>query len=542
VPSRAPKGGGSGGIASSASVSILIAVLAAALYFGALTSDHTMDAVIYAANVEHAAVTGLFGLKVFNPAHVLHTVAGALLTGAALKGGLALSGLTVLQVLSATGGAVMAGLLHRVLVRWTGAPWTATAGAAALAVSGGVWAFAVQGEPNLPSLALAAGALIPLTKVLAAGRDTSPRGGWGAAAGAGLLLGLSAALHLTLGTLWIALLAAVPWRDRRRTVLCLTALGVAAAVLAAAYLPRGLLLAGREGVGPLDLVTFSGESPYPSYLGRTPFAPAGQVAATVAGFAPAAGGPVLTALALAGRAVPVLWLAALALALVRSPRLWEPRGRLLVLAGAWFLANVLLYGVWAERNFEFSAFLLVPLGLAGTLGLALLLEREGAVPPLWDRAAGAALGLGALAAGLAVGLGTVGPARDPAANPVLVAARMVEEHTRPEDHVLVAGGPESRHKVYVPYFAGRRVIVPDFFYGPSIGREESEARLRAAVRRACRQGDVYSVGHIAAPDGIEIFEGIPYGDLRRWVRSLEPRPVAATEYGTILWRLHRCPS
>lgn len=542
APDRAERAGvaaASSRLSSRPLATIVLAGGLGGLYLATLTRDHSLDSVIYAGNAELWASLGRGGLRLLNPAHVLHTLTGAVLA-AGLRGlAVPVSTLGVLQGMSALGAALMAAALHRFLLARTDAPCTATATVAALGVSGGVWAYAIQGEPNLVALAFAAAALLPLASVM--GGPEEGTGGRTAVALAGVLLGLAAAFHLTLGTLWIGVLVCTPWRDRRRATRVLAALALAGAVLAAAYLPRALLLRSVEGAGPLDLVTFS-SSPYGSYLGRTPFAPLAEAGATVAAFAPPAGGAVLRVAARLAWLIPCGWILAACGGLVAPWRGRAGGGRLLAVAAVWFLANDFLYAAWAERNFEFTSFLLVPLAVAGALGTARLLGVEGSVRAGRDRAAGAFLAAGGALAAAVVFLGTVRPGLDARSLPLHEVARMVADRTEPGDTVLVAGGPESRYKVYIPYFARRRVIVPDFFYGPSITPEESARRMEAKVAGACRQGKVYALGEIAAPLGLDTFEGIPYGRIRAWVRTLDPRPVARTGEGVVLWRLERCPS
>lgn len=509
----------------------------AALYLATLTWDHSVDAVIYAGQAELAADTGRIGLTVFNPAHVLHTASGALLTWLLARAGIYVRSLTLLQTLSAISGGAAVGLVHRLLVRHSGMPRTAAATSLALGLAGGVWAFAVQGEPNLPALALAAGGLLVIAPLLLGEAEGTGR----RVAVAGLLLGCAAAFHLTLGTLWIGLAAAAPVAGRETALRVLATLALAGLVLVAAYVPRALLLRDVPEAGALDLITFAGESPYPAYLGRSGFAPVAQLGAVLRAQAPAASGRWWTALAWPARLVPVAWIAGGVAGGVAALRRRDGRGPLLAASSVWFVANLLLFSAWADRNFEFTSFLLVPLACAGCLGAGIAAQAAGETRALrWDRPVATALAAGGAVTAVVVAAGTILPALRPEANPVLAEARLVEASTGRGEPVIVGGGPETRTKVYVPYFAARPVLVPDFFFGPSLETAASLERFEDRLREACGRGRVWALGAIADPAGPARFEGIPYDAVRARIRRYDPTPVARTEGGTILWRLASC--
>ena len=94
---------------------------------------------------------------------------------------------------------------------------------------------------------------------------------------AAVLLALSCGWHLTLGTLWIAILViamGAGWRVMRRGLLLLSG---ASTLLAILYLPRLYFLLQEPGpFNPLDLVTFTHAVVEGGYLMSAGFDPRGE--------------------------------------------------------------------------------------------------------------------------------------------------------------------------------------------------------------------------------------------------------------------------
>jgi hypothetical protein len=480
------------------------------------TADHSYDAVVFAMSVEAAVGSGGPFLELFHPQHVAHMPAGAIVLALLQACGVHLGGMAVLQALGALGGGALCGLFVLRLAPLTRSVPLAVAGALALGASVGVWLYATDGECNMPALAFAVAALGPALRVL------EGAGGRRAVVAGGVLLAAACALHLTLGTLWIAILAAALLRGRPgappegRAILrdVVAMLAIASVLLAVAYVPRLVFLAkSPHGFSPLALVTFTGDSPSGGYLMSHPFHPGPELLEGLRGFA--TGGQGRCGASAVLRILPIAWLVAGAAALARSRRDVP-----LQVAFLWSAATLALYAAWSWRELEFTAFHLVPWAVLGTLGLAHWTHGARARAVVASACATLAL-LAALASFRCV----IAPALDAGANPDLATADVVAELTRPGDRVIVTGTVRSRPKVYVPYFAQRAAIVPEFFFGPSIPPEESMRRLEEALAATCAAGGTLW----ALPDAIEDRPApgarYPVEQVRRRLRELSPRGV-----------------
>lgn len=492
-------------------------LVALGLYLSTLTSANTFDAVVFSMFTERAVAEGSGFLELYHPQHVLHLPVAAVVLRLLHAAGLEIGALVVLQLLAAVSGGALAFLLVRLLAPSCGGA-LAAASSLGCAVTGGIWFYATDGENNVVALAIAAAALGPALRVLEGGtrRDTA----W-----AGALLGLAAALHLTLGTLWIALLAVAATRGRSVLRDVVLSLALASALLALAYVPRLLHLAGRpEGASLLDLVVFTGDSVGGGYLLRHGFQPLGELGALLKGSSPS--GPWLA------RGLAATWLAAgvAALALRRGPVL-------LRVSAVWLAANVLLFAAWSNLDFEFTGFMLVPLALLGATALAAL------APGVRARSVvAAATGAAALALGLVNWRSFIAPRLDPAAVPARAAAELVLGSTAPGDLVLVTGLRDHLLKVYVPYWSHRATFAVEHAFGPTIPAEESVRRLRERVAAACARGARVHV----LPDVLDAATPSPAPFDARAVRdlvlSLEPAAAAVDASGApALFTLRRCP-
>lgn len=493
------------------------------LYLSTLTADHTHDAVVFALFSERAVGSGQLFLELFHPHHVLYNALGAAILWLATVVGLPLGGLGLLQLLSAAAGAALVVVTFLTLERLTRSAWIAAGTASVLAVAAGIWAYATMAECNLLALAFAVAALCPAI----AGVEGGSRRGLAAAA---LLLGLAAAFHLTLGTLWIALVAVAAARGRATLARAVAMLTGASSVLALAYVPRALLLwQAGAGAGPLDLIVFTGQSPEGGYLFQAGFQPLGELGLTLRGVAHGGEGAACTALAWGLRTVPVAWLTAGVVAALR-----RRGGAALAVGGVWLGTNLLLFACWSHLNFEFTSFEVVPLAIVGGLALAALAPRT-------QRLLGVALLVAAAALAAANGRCFIAPGLDPGDNPHLEAAEVIRS-TLAENDLLVVSGlpPDRRLKVYALYFGGRRAIIPEFVHRPGEPPERFLRRVDRALRDACRRGArVHVVGDLV--EAREVAAPYPLEPLRAYLGSLRPEPVARTSDGFTLYRLQECP-
>lgn len=495
------------------------------LYLSTLTSDHSHDSVFFAMSAEAAVGRGAPDLEMFFPSHVLHQPFAALVL-AGLQGlGIRVGGLVVLQAISSLAGAALAGLLVFRVAAATGSRLLAAGVAAATGLAGGVWFYATDGECNLVALALALAAFGPALRAL----DGSGR----ASVEAAILLALTCGWHLTLGTLWIGLLAVALLEGRlvaRRAIVMF--LG-ATALLAVFYIPRLIYLLGEPGAfDPVALVAFTGDWIGGGYLLRQPFNPIAELAQMFHGFASVPAGAPWARLAAALGVVPGLALAAGAGALVAGRA-----DRAVKVLFAWFAVTLALYSAWGDRDFEFTNFLLVPAALLGATAIGRLLGRR----PRAVTAVGGVVLAAALAAGALNWSAFIGPRLDPAANPYLRVAEMAAANTRPADRVVLTGIERQRLKIYVLYFGQRAAVIPEFFFGPDISHDESMRRFEAAMKRACDGGgSLYALGELVETREIPSPDGFPFERVRAAVRSLGPVEVARIPEGS-LHRLERCP-
>jgi hypothetical protein len=504
----------------------LVAVGLLALYLSTLTAGNTYDAVIYAQFVERVASGGGLFTDFFNPAHVAHLPVATAITWALQRLSVPVGGMLVLQLLAALAGAAMGGFMVTSLAEDTGLPLAVMTSIAA-ALAAGTWFFATDGETNHLGLALALAALGPLRAVL----NDPPRRA--TIVSAGLLLGASATFHLTVGTLWIALLvlAIVAYRERLRAVVA--TLAVASVLLGLAYVPRVIMLEQSTPDWRLvHVISFAADSPGGGYLLREGFAPRAEWLALARSFGPDAG-----LATIAASILPWLWLLAGLAALVL-----RRGGVMLRLAALWFAATLALYAAWAGQDFEFACFMTTPLAILGACGVAALLPTErGRL-----RAALATAGFATIV-GVAAWRGTIAPKLDPASNPYRALAEMVAAATAQEDIVLaseVAGNPT---KIYLSYYAGRVTVIPEFFFGPRIDTSESLRRLRARLVEHCARGQhVFALPELIEPMAPERAAALDWdfeavrGALLEW--KPEPAVIDQASGRVLLYRLPRCPA
>ena len=490
------------------------------LYLSTFTAGNTFDAVIYAQAVERAASMSGFTADFFTPTHVLHLPLAAGVTWLLHAASLPVGGLFVLTLLAALGGAAMAGFMVAALADDVGLPLAVTTAVAA-GLAAGTWFFATDGETNHLALALTLAALLHLRRVLA-GQPT-----WRSIIWAGCLLGVAGGFHLTIGTAWIALLLVglASWRTRLRPVVA--TLSVASIVLAIVHVPRLVMLMRHvRDWRFVHVISFSGESSQGGYLLKSGFHPIDELLNTIRSFGPDAGLASTLAIVL-----PAAWLLAglVALALRRG-------GPMLALSGAWLLFTVLLYGAWADLDFEFACFMSTPLAIFGALGVGALVPSARARLCL-----SVATGLLAALIGIAAWRGTIAPQLDPSANPYRQLADMVAAATSPTDCVLASELAGNRSKVYIGYFGQREAVIPEFFFGPRIDTTESLRRLTGKMRERCARG----AGMFVLPQLIEPgppAKGWDADAVRSLLNTLEPR-AAVTDPATgrvLLYQLMRC--
>jgi len=204
------------------------------------------------------------------------------------------------------------------------------------------------------------------------------------------------------------------------------------------------------------------------------------------------------------------------------------RGALLI--GAPFLV-LYLSTLTADHNYGGVVSAMMAERAVGSGTLSVELFNPAHVP-----CTGAAAGPAAAANGACF----IRPALSHEANPGFRVAQLAARRTAPADAILVASFPDPRLKVYLPCFALRRAVVPEFFFGTQISEEESLRRLEGMLAAACREGAALFALSPLVEDGPEAVGAFPAGRVRAHIRTLEPEPVASGD-GLTVCRLRRCP-
>jgi len=315
----------------------------------------------------------------------------------------------------------------------------------------GIWYYAVNAEVHMAGLALAASGIYVL------GAHGQGRGGvvFGA-----LLLVLAAGFHLTNGLLFVPACLALVWsRTQRwqRLFLFLLAyfifLGGIYAVFAHLSGQEVIRFLASQVVG---IDPYSGvPNGYWSSLGaaeqaRSLRALAHAVTLSWSGW----GGALAVVLVFLGSVGGVFWFGR-----SQRDRFW------LALMLAWLLPFYLFFSVWDNGNFEFKLHVLVPATLL--FSCFIHLSTKGMPFVRWTVMPVLALCLFGCNF-----LGGILPANDPGNNLAYQVAQGVARNTDTQAVILTGGvgSPVSVYsKIYLPYFAHRKVLVVDWVLGKGGG-------------------------------------------------------------------------
>ncbi len=500
------------GVRDALAASLLILAIAL-LYFSFLPVSYSFDGTVFSHMLRYAlargdvlAVTQFHHLAYFPLSYALYRSLQALGRYQVLE-------FFHLQMISLFFAAAALVLIERLLKKLKVDLALRLAGVALVAFSHAFWLYAVDAEVHLPGFFFTAAGMFLL---LAGGAR------FRALAGAALCLVAAAAFHLTnVLPFAAALLFLLVQRLSWKRILAFVAVYAAAALsLFGGY----SLLAGK----PLLQILHAGASGIDPYSGYAhAFARPLSGASLLSSLA-----SLKTALAAGGGWAP--WVAAAALAgllLLAGGRggdpVLRPARRLFLL---WALACFLFFTWWEPANIEFKIQAVVPLILAAVCALSRL--RSPAVPALAALLAASLLGLN-LARG-------IGPQSEAGRNVDHQTAAAIGRATPAAAQVLISGrfSGYGYGKIYIPYFAGRQVVILDWL----LGRGRSLADIVSELARRDAAGiPIFALDEIAVPGAalsdLLDFHGVSAGDRSRFAARCRFVPLAPLPGGRRLYRV-----
>ena len=496
-------------------IALALAAAVVALELATLTSAYSYDGVAFAGYVARALGLGHYD-SLYQSAHLLYgplCYVWAVATGGASGWPLHLR----LQVLNALldGSAVAA--LYLVLQRVTSAG-AALGSAIAVALSYSFWHYGSDLEVYILAAFTLALSLPPALRLVA---EPGPRRGLVAGAWAGLAA-LGHLAHVVFGIATVVALLSRRREGRWRAAASFVA--AAAAVTLTAF--TAVLLGPLRSVRGAALRDFLYSYARPGEAGHHLHADLGSLGADAAAALRALLGVGPTPLAL--RLALVAGLATVVAAAVLHRESDEPRRVALRLAVAWQVAHLVFFSFWEPGNSEFWVAALVP----GSLVLALGLDRLGA------RLGSVAFALPAVLLAI-TNYPLIAAERSPARNQPLSIVRALGDAT-PSDALIVVSGlePWRELKIYVPYFAARRILILDLMLGPP-GAGDPLGPLTA--RLAAESGPVYalseSVDRGDTRRRLEHAHGLAAGSLDTLLERGRAEPVGTLAAGMVLYRI-----
>lgn len=500
------------GMRDALAASLLILAIAL-LYFSFLPVSYSFDGTVFSHMLRYAlargdvlAVTQFHHLAYFPLGYFLYRFLQALGPYHVLE-------FFHLQMISLFFAAASLVLIERLLKKLNVDLVLRLAGVALVAFSHAFWLYAVDAEVHLPGFFFAA---LGMFLLLNSGN------GFMKQAAAALCLAVAAAFHLTnvlafAAALLFLLVQRLSWKR---------ILPFAAAYAAVGMLLFGgySLLAGKPLL-PILQAGMSGIDPYSGY--------------SHAFSRPLSGAAFLSSLAslkaslAAGGGWPT-WAVAAALSgflLLGSGRGGDPAlraaRRLLPL---WALAYFLFFTWWEPGNIEFKIQVAVPLILLAACALSRL--RSPAAPALAALLAAALLGLNLAR--------SIGPQSEAARNVDHQTALAIGRATPAGAQVLITGrfSGYGFGKIYIPYFAGRQVVILDWLLGrgrPLAGIVAELARRDAAGRPVFALDEVAVPG--AALSDLLDFHGVGAGDRSRFAARCRFVPLAPLPGNRRLYRV-----
>lgn len=419
-----------------------------------------------------------------------------------------------LQLISLLFGAATLALAGRLLRRLGLDLPRRLAGMAVIAFSHAFWLFSVDAEAHIPGLffAMAGMSLLP-------SREGKPL----PLALAAACFAVAAGFHLTNALAVIAALACllarrVPWKR----LACFAALCAAGLLL---MYGSYFLLSGTPVLRVFHDTLFGADrySGYHIAFSR-PFSPATLLSSLAS---------VKTALVAGSGAASwaVLIAAALLLAVGLFPAAGDrPRAEVRRALWAWPLLYFLFFSWWDPANMEFKIHVVVPLLLVALAALARLKPLAGSL--LGFLLAGALLGIN-LVSGIA-------PQADIGNNTDYQVALAIRRATPQGAQVVITGrfAAYGYGKIYIPYFAGREVVILDWLLGKGHALPGIAAELS---RRAGAGRPVYALEEVAVPNkvlaGLLAFHKVGEEERRRFAAAVRYVPVAELPGGHRLFRM-----
>jgi hypothetical protein len=196
----------------------------------------------------------------------------------------------------------------------------------------------------------------------------------------------------------------------------------------------------------------------------------------------------------------------------------------------WALPFLVFFSFWNPGNMEFKIQVALPLLLLAAAALSRLAPTAAA-------ALGAALAAALLWVNLSVG---IRPQTEIGANANYQVALAIRRSTPANALVLVTGSfaGYGYGKIYIPYFAGREVLILDWL----LGKGHSLAEIRGALAGRASSGQpVYALEEIALPGqalaGVLDLHRVPQTDLALFTGAIHFVPVAVLPGAGRLYRL-----
>jgi hypothetical protein len=196
----------------------------------------------------------------------------------------------------------------------------------------------------------------------------------------------------------------------------------------------------------------------------------------------------------------------------------------------WALPFFLFFTYWDPGKIEFKIHITVPLLLIATLSLYRM-------RPLAARLTGVSLAIGLLWINLVWG---IKPQADIKKNTNYQIALAVGRATPANAQILITGTAAGYEygKIYLPYFAGRDVLILDWVLGKGHALPEILSTLKNKNRRG---QPAYTLDEIAVPGkaltDLLRFHRVPEKDIDQWRSSVRFVPVAALPGDGRLYRL-----
>jgi len=196
----------------------------------------------------------------------------------------------------------------------------------------------------------------------------------------------------------------------------------------------------------------------------------------------------------------------------------------------WSLPFLLFFSFWDPGNMEFKIHALVPLLLLTVVSLSRL-------KPLAGHLAGISLVSGLFLINLFLG---IMPQSAIEKNTNYQVAAAIRRSTPANAQVLISGRFEGYGygKIYIPYFAGREVLILDWLLGKGHSLPEIQQLLK---KRSASGQPLYTLDEIAVPGKalrlLLAFHHVRERDFERFAAAIRFIPVAILPSGDHLYRL-----